>query len=111
MVSEMDDRPRGRRKVQRCRSRQQLSCAECHEARTWQSSKHNTAGYGMAYGKWYCDICWLRWFQAQEIAEPLLCPRRYEGKAVRQFGGQTVHVLQIGLGNFATFLQRDAEWL
>lgn len=114
MVAECGSRrlSRGRQKFPRCRSQSLQICDECStKGGLWQTSEYTLDGYGFAYGKWYCDPCWLRWFRRRGITDPSPCVETYEGKAVRTFGGQLVHLLQIGLGNFATFLQKDADWL
>ena len=38
-------------------------------------------------------------------------PEAYSGHAVCDYEGKLVHVLQIGLGTFGTFLHGDADWM
>ena len=38
-------------------------------------------------------------------------PPAYEARKPLNYGGEVVHVLQIGLGNFGTFLQQDTYWV
>ena len=63
---------------------------------------------------WYCDTCWKTWLDEKRKAfldQPVRPPARYRGGALRKFGGQSVHVMQIGLGTYGTFLQADVAWL
>ena len=63
---------------------------------------------------WYCDTCWYTWLGEQRKAfldQPVRRPARYRGGPFRDFGGQSVHVMQIGLGTYGTFLQADVAWL
>ena len=64
--------------------------------------------------RWYCDTCWKTWLDENRKAfldQPIRPPARYRGRAVRDFGDQNVHVMQIGLGTYGTFLRPDARWL
>ena len=64
----------------------------------------------------YCKRCWTHWTKKNRRAqyfqeEDLTPPVKYVGKAVRNFTGERVHVLQIGLGTFGTFLKPDMGWI
>ena len=61
-----------------------------------------------AFGHQYCDHCWWRW---SLLDERLCVPARYTGNAVRNFQGRTVHVFQVGLGTFGTFVKPDCGWM
>jgi len=62
----------------------------------------------------YCNQCWTLWnknSRTKYLEEELTPPVGYAGKAVRDFKGERVHVLQIGLGTFGTFLKPDISWI
>jgi len=68
-------------------------------------------------GSWdpYCKGCWRKW-QDEKKAEfldlPLQEPKRYRGRAAQDFGGAKVHVLQIGMGTYGTFVEPSSQyWL
>ena len=45
------------------------------------------------------------------LDKPLKMPSTYRGFARNDYRGGCVHVLQIGLGTFGTFVQRDVTWM
>ena len=57
--------------------------------------------------KGYCKTCTSIWY----LEQPLTIPEAYSGHAVCDYEGKLVHVLQIGLGTFGTFLHGDADWM
>ena len=57
--------------------------------------------------KGYCKSCTSIWY----LEQPLTIPEAYSGHAVCDYEGKLVHVLQIGLGTFGTFLHGDADWM
>lgn len=62
----------------------------------------------------YCKGCWLKWQdekRVQFLDLPLQEPKRYRGLAAQDFGGAKVHVLQIGMGTYGTFVEPSAYWL
>ena len=62
----------------------------------------------------YCDHCWRLWSKNNRtrfLDESLCMPARYRGATVRDFQGQTVHILQVGLGTFGTFVKPDVRWM
>lgn len=60
----------------------------------------------------YCASCWDLWNDYMHyLNTPLKRPERYYGRACFDYEGRSVHVLQIGLGTFGTFLHHDQYWL
>ena len=62
----------------------------------------------------YCNDCWSTWNKANHtrfLDEPLHAPAPYRGTTCRDFQGARVHVLQVGLGTYGTFIQPDTGWM
>ena len=59
---------------------------------------------------WYCHDCWDAWL-LKALEQPLLRHAGYSGNTWTNYQGQRVHVLQIGLGTYGTFLHRDVSWM
>lgn len=58
----------------------------------------------------YCNICWDGWIAQHRGAfldSPLPATQPYQALALRDFGGDVVHIMQIGLGTFGTFVRPD----
>ena len=84
-----------------------VPCAEC--------GQHcRSVMIGTAMMPSYCAQCWEVWEKHLRkvcLEETLLPPVDYIGNTVRDFKGEHVHILQIGLGTFGTFLEPDSSWL
>ena len=53
---------------------------------------------------WTLKICFLN--------QPVLKPEKYYGSTTcDDYGGKQLHVMQVGLGTFATFLHSDTYWM
>ena len=64
-------------------------------------------------GPTYCSICWDKWTSSRRstfLDCPLVIPEPYEELAPINFAGETVHIMQIGLGTFGTFVRPDEKW-
>lgn len=70
----------------------------------------------------YCGCCWADWQREKYdewlamrkvlfLDQPLRPPQSFSGLAVRDYGGTSVQILQIGLGTFGTFLHQDVPWI
>ena len=61
----------------------------------------------------YCKRCWGDWkdWSTYLLDQTLSEPERYEGRTVHNHKGKSVHILQIGLGTFGTFLHNDTYWM
>ena len=68
-----------------------------------------------AQPKSYCDWCWRRWEYKRAckyyLKQRLALPARYTGESRRQFGGERVHIMQVGLGTFGTVPVPDTSWM
>lgn len=63
---------------------------------------------------WYCNQCWFEWTKYRKetfLDKPLPTPVRHRNLTRLDFGGSIVHVVQIGLGTFGTFLHQDEQWV
>ena len=63
---------------------------------------------------WYCDACWDMWLDEKRKAFVSKAVPRLasdHGRSRRDFANHSVHIMQIGLGTYGTFLQRDAPWM
>jgi len=92
-----------------------LKCAKCDkwmsirspEAKPWITPIQCNVTFDQ-----YCDSCWRHWIAKQFLKVKLSPLDRFSSSAQRShFSGSSVHVLQIGLGYFGTFLHRDVPWL
>ena len=85
----------------------EVDCAGCGQ-------RCRDVAIGMAIMPPYCAKCWELWsknIRKEYLEEELPPPEDYIGNTVRDFKGEHVHVLQIGLGTFGTFLTPDSAWL
>ncbi|CAK0816777.1 unnamed protein product, partial [Prorocentrum cordatum] len=88
-----------------------VKCAECGRSFRGVAISSRAAQVVMPP---YCNQCWTLWSKnsrTKYLEEELTPPVEYVGKAVRDFKGERVHVLQIGLGTFGTFLKPDIGWI
>lgn len=83
------------------------SCLDCQEP--------IERGRQHPFRRLYCTSCWQTWHDGWHktlgMDEPLSLPQRYLGRAVHDFAGADVHIFQVGLGTYATFLQPNVRWL
>jgi hypothetical protein len=59
----------------------------------------------------FCDECWFDWMMQEFLRRRLSPPARFSGLARHEFDNLCIHVLQIGLGRFGTFIHQDVPWL
>jgi len=79
-------RPRRRKKKQKC----QKNCS----------------------GPYYCYICWKNWSKWIFLNSTPVEPKLYEKHPPRNYANKAVHILQVGLGTFGTFVKPNEQtWM
>jgi len=91
-----------------------IKCAKCN---VMFDNRHDDAAIWILPIKhnvdWdqFCDQCWSNWMMREFLTQSLSLPVRFLGLARHEFDDLCIHVLQIGLGHFGTFIHQDVPWL
>ena len=91
-----------------------IKCAKCNvmfdsrhaDAATWILPIKHDVDWDQ-----FCDECWFDWMMQEFLRRRLSPPARFSGLARHEFDNLCIHVLQIGLGRFGTFIHQDVPWL